>query len=286
MQSKLEKVKKVRDYPIGVFDSGIGGISVLAELISEMPNESFVYFADSANAPYGEKTTEEVKRLSMAAANFLVDCGIKALVVACNTATSVAVNELRNKWEMTIVGMEPALKPAVEANKNGKIIVMATPVTIKEEKFSELVNKFRDSAEIIKLPCPGLALLIEKIDSVGVNHEQEIEHYLKRVFEGISFNDNDAIVLGCTHYIFIKDNITRIIDKDVSLFDGNNGTVMQLDRLINGNRVMKKKNADEKSAVIVEMIDSCKFIKKKENSEKILLNSLAKLNFRGRINFI
>lgn len=286
MQSKLEKVKKVRDYPIGVFDSGIGGISVLAELISEMPNESFVYFADSANAPYGEKTTEEVKRLSMAAANFLVDCGIKALVVACNTATSVAVNELRNKWEMTIVGMEPALKPAVEANKNGKIIVMATPVTIKEEKFSELVNKFRDSAEIIKLPCPGLALLIEKIDSVGVNHEQEIEHYLKRVFEGISFNDNDAIVLGCTHYIFIKDNITRIIDKDVSLFDGNNGTVMQLDRLINGNRVMKKKNADEKSAVIVEMIDSCKFIEKKENSEKILLNSLAKLNFRGRINFI
>ncbi|PHS35083.1 MAG: glutamate racemase [Alkaliphilus sp.] len=286
MQTKLEKQKKTIDLPIGVFDSGIGGISVLAELISEMPNESFVYFADSANAPYGEKTTEEVKRLSMVAVNFLVDYGIKALVVACNTATSAAVNELRNKWEMPIVGMEPALKPAVESDINGKIVVMATPVTIKEEKFSELVNKFRNSAEIIKLPCPGLALLIERIGSESVTHEEEIERYLKRVFEAISFNDNDAIVLGCTHYIFIKDNITRMIDKDVSLFDGNNGTVMQLDRLINGNRVTKKKNTDENSAVVVEMINSCKFREKKEISEKILLNSLEKLSFKGRVNFV
>ncbi|MGV8145928.1 MAG: glutamate racemase [Alkaliphilus sp.] len=286
MLTKVEKQKRTIDSPIGVFDSGIGGISVLAELVNQMSNENFVYYADSANAPYGKKTTEEVKQLALDAGSFLVDYGIKALVVACNTATSAAINELRNKWAMPIVGMEPALKPAIEANKGGKIVAMATSVTIKEEKFAKQISKFSDKAEIIKLPCPGLAWLIENNDSESEGFETKIEHYLEGVFRNIKFNDNDAIVLGCTHYVFIKDNIIKVIDKDVLLFDGNKGTVMQLGRMLGDMKLAKKNNEAKNKMTTIKMINSSTLREKNNLSNKILLRSLRGLAFKGRINFI
>lgn len=149
------------DRPIGFFDSGVGGISVLREAVKILSNEDFVYFGDSKMAPYGIKTVEEVKRLTFNAVEFLLKKNIKALVVACNTATSAAIIDLRKTYSkyMPIVGIEPALKPAVEFNREGNILIMATPMTLAESKFNNLMKKYSTS-NIIPLPCSGLVELM------------------------------------------------------------------------------------------------------------------------------
>ncbi|MFN3531087.1 MAG: glutamate racemase, partial [Candidatus Brocadia sp.] len=139
--------------PIGVFDSGIGGISVLAVIIRILPNEEFVYFADTLHSPYGTKPEDVVRTLSIKAAEFLSFVGIKSLVVACNTATSVAINEIRRTYPFPVIGMEPALKPAIELGLTGKILVMATPLTLKSKKFIELAHHYKHRAEVVLLPC-------------------------------------------------------------------------------------------------------------------------------------
>ena len=142
---------------IGVFDSGVGGISVLRELVAQMPNENYIFFGDSKNAPYGTKTLEEVQKLTCADAEYLLSRGVKALVVACNTATSAAIRILREKYaDMPVIGIEPALKPAVHAGGHPRVLVMATPMTLREEKFHALMQRFESDAEILRLPCPGL----------------------------------------------------------------------------------------------------------------------------------
>ena len=147
--------------PIGVFDSGLGGISVLKELMSLMPEEHFLYFGDSANAPYGTRTTEEVKILSMNAAAMLYERGIKALVVACNTATAAAISQIREEYpNLIVVGIEPALKMATDRFPRGHVGIMATQVTLREEKLEHLVCRFPD-ATVEKIPAPGLVELIE-----------------------------------------------------------------------------------------------------------------------------
>lgn len=141
--------------PIGVFDSGVGGISVLRELVARMPNENYIFFGDSKNAPYGTKTLKEVQELTCADAAYLISQNVKALVVACNTATSAAINILREKYvDMPIIGIEPALKPAVHARENPRVLVMATPMTLREEKFHALMQKFESDADILPLPAP------------------------------------------------------------------------------------------------------------------------------------
>ena len=136
--------------PIGVFDSGVGGISVLRELVALMPNENFIFYGDSKNAPYGTKTLEEVRKLTLADAEYLMTQNVKALVVACNTATSAAIHILREKYqkEIPVIGIEPALKPAVSVKENPRVLVMATPMTLREKKFHNLMQKFQDQAEI------------------------------------------------------------------------------------------------------------------------------------------
>ena len=194
------------DRPIGVFDSGVGGISVLRELYALMGNENFIYFGDSANAPYGEKTKEEVRALSFEVAKKLMDMGVKALVIACNTATSAAAKELREKYgdKLSIIGLEPALKPAVMENKGKTIAVMATPLTLREEKFLGLLASYEKDAKIIPLEAPGLAEMIEK----GILEGEKIENYLKELFADLP--KVDALVLGCTHYPLIKDTIKKV----------------------------------------------------------------------------
>ena len=148
---------------IGVFDSGVGGISVLRELVAQMPNENYIFFGDSKNAPYGTKTLEEVQKLTCADAEYLLSRGVKALVVACNTATSAAIRILREKYaDMPVIGIEPALKPAVHAGGHPRVLVMATPMTLREEKFHALMQRFESDAEILRLPCPGLVEYVEQ----------------------------------------------------------------------------------------------------------------------------
>ena len=149
------------DY-IGVFDSGVGGISVLRQLKKLMPGERFLYYGDSANAPYGKRTSEEVKKLTLSAVEKMMTHSLKALVIACNTATSVAVRTLREKYpDLIVIGIEPAVKPAVDQFPGGKIGVMATEVTLGEEKFNTLLQRFAGCADIVKIPAPGLGELVE-----------------------------------------------------------------------------------------------------------------------------
>ncbi len=209
-----------QDY-IGVFDSGIGGISVLRELVKELPGEKFLYFGDCANAPYGTKTTRQVRELTLAAAEKLFSRGVKALVVACNTATAAAIDILREKHPgAIIVGIEPAVKVAYDHFPKGTVGVLATPVTLREEKFAHLTELF-PKMEIVSIPLPGLVELIEK----GQNPESFLRPILAP-YQG----KLDAVVLGCTHYPLVAPVIQRILGENTVLLDGAAGVAQQTRR--------------------------------------------------------
>ena len=214
-----------QDRPIAVFDSGVGGISVLAELISRMPGESYLYFGDSLHAPYGSRSPEEVQRLTRAHIGHLLDMGAKAVVVACNTATGAAISELRQQYpQIPLIGIEPAIKPAVLEHPGGRILVMATPVTLAGEKFRRLMETYRQEAEIIPLPAPQLARMIE----TGAE-PQEIDAYLAQLFSPYREEKPNAVVLGCTHYPFVRERISRV-SGIASLYDGGPGTARETER--------------------------------------------------------
>ena len=205
-----------KDLPIGFLDSGVGGLSVLREAIKIMPNENYIYFGDSKNAPYGVKPTKEIRDLTFNVVDFLIEKGIKGLVVACNTATSAAVSELRRVYpDIPLVGIEPAIKPAVELNRSGKILIMATPMTIKQEKFNLLLNKYKEKAEIVPIPCAGLMEFIED----GILSGEELEEYLEEKLSIYDKSEISSIVLGCTHYPFVKDVIAKIVGSNVIIMD-------------------------------------------------------------------
>ena len=216
-----------KNLPIAVFDSGVGGISVLRELVALMPEENYIYFGDSANAPYGSRTTEEVKLLTMNAAGMLYERGIKALVVACNTATAAAIEDLRAEYpHIVIVGIEPALKMATDRFPRGHVGIMATQVTLREEKLEHLVCRFPD-AQVERIPAPGLVELVEQ----GKAESQETEDLLRQILAPY-VGQLDAIVLGCTHYPFVKDTVQKILGADVKVLDGGEGTARQTKRLL------------------------------------------------------
>lgn len=208
---------------IGVFDSGVGGISVLKRLVSELPHERFRFFGDSANAPYGDRSKREILELSRAITSQLVDDGAKAIVIACNTATAGAVRELREEFEgLPIIGVEPALKPAVLAFPQGHVLVMATAATLRLEKFQRLERRWGSEAEVESVACVGLVELIESGDL-----DAPALHDLLASLVGRYRGKVDAVVLGCTHYPFIADQIRSVLG-DVELFDGGAGTARRL----------------------------------------------------------
>lgn len=220
--------------PVAVFDSGIGGVSVLREFVRVMPNENVIYYGDSANAPYGERTPEDVRKLTFSAVEKLLDMGCKALVVACNTATSAAVRLLRGMYpDLPIVGIEPAIKPAViygeeklgKRDGTSKVLVMATPVTLSQDKFSHLTGEYERRANIVPLPCPHLAEMIEK----GDLSSRETDEYLREILA--PHTDSDSVVLGCTHYPFVRRQIEKYLP-DAAVFDGGEGTAREAARRI------------------------------------------------------
>ena len=211
---------------IAVFDSGIGGISVLRELVKQMPGENFLYFGDSANAPYGEKSTQQVKELTLSAAQRLSGRSLKALVIACNTATSAAIKELRQTYpELIVVGIEPALKPAADRFPQGHIGIMATQVTLREEKLHNQLARF-PNMQVALIPAPGLVELIES----GKADAPETEALLRSVLSPY-VGKLDALVLGCTHYPFVKAAIQKILPETL-LLDGSEGTARHTKHLL------------------------------------------------------
>ena len=218
-----------RDLPVAFFDSGVGGLSVLREAVKRMPHENCLYFGDSANAPYGTKSEEEIRSLTLGHARRLYDMGIKALVVACNTATSAAIRPLREIYtDIPVIGIEPALKPAVRSGEHPRVLVMATPLTVQGSKFHRLLDQYRDWGEITALPCPGLMEYVEKGELSGPGVRSCLEKLLKPCLErGV-----DAIVLGCTHYPFVRPLIREIAGENVQILDGGEGTAREMRRRI------------------------------------------------------
>lgn len=216
-----------RSAPIGVFDSGVGGISVLRKIVSLMPEENYIYYGDSANAPYGDKTDQEVLRLSEGVFEMLLSKGAKGIVVACNTATSVAVRRMRERYpQLPIVGIEPAIKPATERHRGGRVVVMATSVTLRRPKFERLMERYRSEAEIIAMPCPSL---MEYIENDNADNPKLME-YLTRKFGELADRPADAVVLGCTHYPFIADRIQEAAGPQAVLYDGSDGVAREIRR--------------------------------------------------------
>ena len=223
---KMTEAKKA----IGVFDSGLGGISVLKELVKQMPNEKYLYFGDSAFAPYGEKKRDEIRERCISICDNFVKKGVKAIVIACNTATSACVNVLRKRYpDIPIVGMEPALKPAVDQKSKQHVIVMATPFTLREEKFENLMSRYESEHQIDKLPTPQLVKIVEG----GKLHDDALVlETLHSYFAPYDLKSVDSIVLGCTHFVFYRDKIREIVGDDITIIDGNYGTCKHLQDLL------------------------------------------------------
>jgi len=213
------------DAHIAMMDTGVGGVYVLSRARALMPREDFVYLADLAHAPYGDRPLEEIRSLTLDIAADLVNHGAKALFIACNTATSAAVDLLREKFTIPVVGMEPAIKPALEKVPQGRIAVLATPATLRLEKFRDLMEREDQSHRVLPLPCPGLSRLIETdgLDSPAVLQ------YLRDLSS--SAGDVSAVVVGCTHYSFLHRQLSRAFG-DVPVFDGADGACRRMRDLL------------------------------------------------------
>lgn len=213
--------------PVGVFDSGLGGLSVLRKCMKVMPYENFIYYGDSLHAPYGTKSLDEVRDRSLEVLEKLLSMGIKGMVVACNTATSAAVRLMRERYPyLPLVGIEPAIKPAVLHRPGSVVLVMATPRTLAEEKFKALSDQYERLAHIEAVPCEGLMEYIEN----GILSGPELENYLKDRLLPFPMDRVGAIVLGCTHYPFIQDTLQEIVGERVEILDGSEGTAREIRR--------------------------------------------------------
>lgn len=210
--------------PVGLLDSGLGGISVLGEALRQLPNEDYVYYGDTANAPYGDKTPQEVLRLAHQAVDRLMELRCKAIVIACNTATSVSAGKLRQELALPIIGMEPALKPASLLPGEGKILVMATRVTLALPKFQALMAQYGRDA--VPVPCPGLMECVERGELEG----PQVTALLRQLLGPWLSQPVKAVVLGCTHYPFLRKAIAALFPEGTPLIDGNAGSVRQLRR--------------------------------------------------------
>ncbi len=215
--------------PVGVFDSGVGGLSVLGEIHALLPQESLLYVADCGHIPYGEKSPVFIRERCVAVAEFFREQGAKALVLACNTATVAAVADLRERYpDWPIVGMEPAVKPAAAATRSGVVGVLATTGTLQSAKFAALLDRFANDVKVVTQPCPGLVELIE----TGQLHSDALRTLLRRYVEPLLAAGCDTLILGCTHYPFLKPLLRGMIPANVILIDTGAAVARQLQRLL------------------------------------------------------
>ncbi|MGN0482437.1 MAG: glutamate racemase [Lachnospiraceae bacterium] len=209
---------------IGFFDSGMGGLSVLQEAMCLLPEEQFLYYADEKHVPYGEKTKEEVIDYVEEAVQFMVKQGIKAIVIACNTATSVAISHLRQEYDFPIIGMEPAVKQAIDTYGDKRVLATATPITVRGEKMRCLIERVDKQHLVDLVPLPKLVRFAENehFDS------SEVESYLRQEFSRFSLDEYASVVLGCTHFNYFKDSLRNVLPESIHFVDGNGGTIRHL----------------------------------------------------------
>jgi glutamate racemase len=219
-----------KDMKIGFFDSGAGGITVLYKALLMLPDEDYVYYADIDHVPYGTKPKEEVKKYILDAVKFISEKQVKAIVIACNTATSVAIKELREIYQIPIIGMEPAVKPAIENNSGTKkrVLVTATALTLKEEKLHNLIDRLDNDHIVDLLPLPGLVQFSEQLEF----REEVVLPYLLKELSGYDLNIYETVVMGCTHFSYFKDMFKKLFPSNTLIIDGNIGTLNNLKRTL------------------------------------------------------
>ena len=226
---------------IGIFDSGIGGLTIYRELKKLLPNEAFCYLADSNNAPYGEKSDEEIQRFSFINSQYLVDQGVKLIVVACNTATTTAIKDLRASFSVPFVGIEPAIKPAAQQSIRKKVGILATKGTLNSTLFHQTYEQFGKDIELTTQVGSGLVQLIES----GKIKSPEMTDLLRKYLQPMINAEVDHLVLGCTHYPFLKDQIQSLTPKEIELVDSGEAVAKQVKRLLITHGLLKSK-ADKK----------------------------------------
>ncbi|MEJ2611977.1 MAG: glutamate racemase [Candidatus Thiodiazotropha sp.] len=224
------------DHPIGIFDSGIGGLSVLEHIRKLLPLENLIYVSDRGHLPYGNKHYDYILKRSQTISEFLLGQEVKAIVIACNTATAVAVGHLRQTYTLPIIGMEPGVKPAIRQSRSGLIGVLATQGTLTSRKFQALLRQHANGAEIIFCPCHGW---VEAIEHNGHDH-QETHKLVKQQLEPILEAGADTLVLGCTHYPFLRATIENIAGTDISIIDTGPAVARQLYRRLADQNLLSK----------------------------------------------
>ncbi len=216
--------------PIGVFDSGVGGLSVVGEIQRLLPRESIVYYADTRNCPYGHRPEAEIQEIAVEASRFLLDRGAKLIVVACNTASSVALARLRATFEVPFVGMVPAVKPASLSTRARRVLVLATAATVQAEVFNELVVQFASGIEVHTRACPGLVDLVES----GNDDPELATPLLQQYLEPVNSHGIDTVVLGCTHFVFLRDDIQKLVGAGVKVIDTGEAVARQVRKVLRG----------------------------------------------------
>jgi len=225
--------------PIGVFDSGVGGLSILREIRAALPREDLVYVADAGHLPYGDKSLEYVRERGFVVAEFLAGLGAKAIVVACNTATAAAIDPLRERYSMPFIGVEPAVKPAAAASRSGIIGVLATSATLKSARYASLVARFAQGRQVLEQPCAGLADHIEQGRLDGSATEELVGGFVRPLLEaGV-----DTIVLGCTHYPLIAHIVRRLAGPQVHVIENGTAVARELSRQLAAHSTLRQDGA-------------------------------------------
>jgi glutamate racemase len=214
--------------PIGIFDSGIGGVSTLGQAVHMLPNENFIYYGDNGNGPYSLRSEEQVRQYCLQACDYLVKKDAKAIVVACNSATVIAISDMRKAYDIPVLGMEPAVKLAASYNLSGKIVVMATGMTLKSAMLAHLIDRFGQGYDIVRLPCRELINLIEK----GVIDGPEMEDCLAHYFRELDPAEVSVVVFGCTHFGVLEKPVKNVLGHHIKIADGNEGTIRHLANIL------------------------------------------------------
>lgn len=228
---------------IGVFDSGVGGLSVLRHIRRTLPDERLIYVADSGHVPYGDKSPEYIGQRALAITQFLIEQGADAIVIACNTATAAAASLLRSQFSLPIVGMEPAIKPAVAATRSGVVGVLATTGTLESARFAALLEKYAGHVRIVTQGCPGLVEQIERGDLDGEQTRALVQRYSAPLLEAGA----DTLILGCTHYPFLSALIAELAGPAVTLVDTGEAVARQLQRRVQDELPMRPARGDAAS---------------------------------------
>jgi len=233
--------------PIGIFDSGQGGVSTLGQAAFMLPFEKLIYFGDSGVPPYSLMQKSEVRKLCLAACDFLAQKGVKAIVVACNTATAVALSEMRQQVKIPILGMEPAIKVAADWNLPGQIVIMATGMMLKSQNLKQLIKRVNRGREIVKLACRDVITLVE----AGVIAGTEMEDAIAKYFRPLDSNTISSVVLGCTHFGFLEASVKEVVGTHIKIADGNTGTIRHLINILARSNMLRPETGQKPVVIIL-----------------------------------